>query len=100
MTENLSKKLEADASNIEKNLPNTPISTAYMCGIDYFRNNVWHKIEEEPEPGREVILRTSKGTKVHPNTTKSLMAWSYFVRITRAESWAYSEDFIPETAKQ
>lgn len=100
MTENLSKKLEADASNIEKNLPNTPISTAYMCGIDYFRNNVWHKVEEEPVPGKEIIIRTSKGMKIHPNATKSLMAWDYFVRITGAKSWAYSEDFIPESAKQ
>ncbi len=97
MTENLSRKLEADAFNIEKNLPNTPISTAYMCGIDFFRNNVWHKAEEEPEPGREIVLRTSKGMKVHPNTTKSLMAWSYFVHITRAESWAYGEDLLPDT---
>ena len=96
MTEELSKKLEVDAANIEKALPNTPISTAYMCGVDFFRNNVWHQAAEEPAPGREIILRTSKGMKVHPNTTKSLMAWSYFIRITRAESWAYSEDFLPD----
>ena len=36
MTEELSKKLEADATNIEKNLPNTSISTAYMCGVDFY----------------------------------------------------------------
>lgn len=98
MTEELSKKLEADATNIEKKLPNTSISTAYMCGVDFFRSNVWHRAEEEPRSGKEIILRTSKGMKVHPNTTKRLMAWGYFIRITRTESWAYSEDFLPDPA--
>lgn len=98
MTEELSKKLEDDTANIEKNLPNTSISTAYMCGVDYFRNKAWHQAAEEPKPGKEIILITSKGMRVHPNTTKSQMAWSYFIRITRTESWAYSEEFLPDPA--
>ena len=79
-----------------------PISTqdAFVHGVNKYLEIVWHPIEEEPIPGREIIIRTDKGMKVHPNATKTLMAWNYFMRITRAKSWAYSEDFIPKTTKQ
>jgi len=95
MTEELINKLEADATNIEKNLPNTSISTAYMCGVDSLRNNAWHNAKEEPEPGKEIIIKTPKGMKVYANAVKQLMAWDYFMRIARGTHWAYVENFCP-----
>lgn len=99
MTEETKEKLLAAANEDTLQSKDYPISTqdAFVHGVNKYLEMIWHSAEEEPSPGREIILRTSKGMKVHPNTTKSQMAWSYFIRITRAENWAYSEDFLPES---
>ena len=98
MTDQLRKAMEEDALGLEQNFPTTPIHVAYKCGSDYLRLHAWHDAEEEPEPGKEIIIKTAKGMKIHPNAVKSLMEWSYFVRITRCEAWAYTEEFLPDPA--
>lgn len=57
--------------------------------------SLWHDAEEEPEAGRELITRSSKGIKVYPNPKNSHMAWPFFTRISRISSWLYSEDLLP-----
>ena len=99
MTEETKEKLLAAANEDTLQSKDHPISTqdAFVHGVNRYLGMIWRQAAEEPAPGREIILKTSKGMKVHPNTTKSQMAWSYFIRITRAESWAYSEDFLQES---
>ena len=99
MTEQMKEKLLAAATEDTMQSKDYSISTqdVYVHGINWYLANIWHDAKEEPEPGREIIIKTAKGTKVHPNTTKSLMAWDYFMRITRGTQWAYTEDLIPQT---
>ena len=89
----MKEKLLAAATEDTMQSKDYPISTqdAYVHGVNRYLANIWHDAKEEPEPGREFIIKTAKGTKVHPNTTKSLMAWDYFMRITRGTQWAFVE---------
>ena len=66
-------------------------------GTTWFRNHIWHSSDEQPQPGRELIVLTAKGIKIYPNPSNSKMAWDFFVRITHVEHWAYSEDILPDT---
>ena len=100
MTEQLRKQMEEDALGLEQNFPTTPIHVAYKCGSDYLRFHAWHEASEEPERGKEIIIKTDKGLKVHSNAAYSLMDWNYFVRISRCLMWAYSEEFLPDSAPE
>lgn len=60
---------------------------------------LWHDAGEQPEPGREIIVRNAKGIKIYPNPSNSNTSWLFFTRISRAVTWAYSEDIIPPESK-
>lgn len=96
MTEELRKAMEEDALKLEQNFPGISIHEAYKCGGDFLRLHAWHDAQEEPKVGREVIIQTRKGMKQFPNKVKMKMSWEFYVRITGAQSWAYSEDFLPD----
>lgn len=56
---------------------------------------LWHGAEEEPKPGHDLLIRTEKGIKAYPNPKNTQTSWEFFVRISHARSWAYSEDILP-----
>ena len=72
------------------------ISEKIEEGVSWYRNSLWHETGETPLPGRELIVSTYKGIKIYPNPSNGKMAWPFFVRISRAARWAYSEDILPD----
>ena len=61
---------------------------------------LWHESNEEPQAGRELIVKSSRGTKVYPNHLNTKMSWQCFVRITRVLEWAYSDELSLEDTVQ
>ena len=61
---------------------------------------LWHNVDEEPEAGRELLILNSKGIKVYPNPKNAHTSWQFFVRISRAQAWAVTDDILPEQEKE
>ena len=97
MTEQMKQALEKAVVEDTGKKKDNPISTqdAYMHGALTFLSLLWNPASKKPDPGRELIILNSKGIKVYPNPVNTKMAWEFFVRITRVEKWAYSENILP-----
>ncbi len=107
MTEETRKRLIADSVNFGERVQygvdddiSTVFADNFLEGADWSRNNIWHPSDEQPQPGRELIVITFKGIKIYPNPSNSKMAWPFFVRISRADRWAYAEDILPDKDRE
>lgn len=63
-------------------------------------STLWKKSEEEPKPGRELIIRNAKGIKIYPNPKNSHTSWEFFRRIAKVDFWAYSDEILPEVMEE
>lgn len=99
MTEQMLQALEKAAVKDTGKTKDYPISTqdAALHGANLFLENLWHQVDVPPEPGKDLIVKSQKGMKIYPNPANTKMSWDFFVRISRAISWAYSEDILPNT---
>jgi len=72
MTKDLESRLLAHAEN-EAGQNKDDFVRGGKCIIGLF----WHDAEEEPEPGREIIIRNKNGIKVYPNPMNTQTAWPF-----------------------
>lgn len=88
MTKELLEKLEK-ASNEQ----------SFRDGIDWFKKNLWHKLSDIPENGKEVIIKCKDThderifltqAKIFDNWEKTLDRLSLF----RVIEWFYVEDLL------
>ena len=97
MTEQMKQALEKTVVEDTVRKKDYPISTqdASVRGALIFLSLLWNPASKKPDPGRELIILSSKGIKIYPNPSNTKMAWEFFVRISHVEKWAYSEDILP-----
>ena len=103
MTDDLKTKLEGLADKAVENCPDEQRpekKELFLRGSQAVIDQLWRSPEEPPQPGRELIVKSTKGMKIYPNPQNGKMSWEFFARIARIISWAYSEDILPEKEKE
>lgn len=71
---------------------------AFRDGVEWFKEAIWHKREEEPEFNRRLITQhiTLMGELGYDLTTNiPAYSWELYVKGAHITKWCYIEDILP-----
>jgi len=72
------------------------LDIAAHFGANWYRNNVWHSPDEEPEQGMAFAIIEDDGTLTASYTMlEGGMDWEKIKDIDGCQCWAYCEDLLP-----
>ena len=72
------------------------LDMAAHFGANWYRNNVWHSPDEEPEQGMAFAIIEGDGTLTASYTMlEGGMNWEKIKDIDGCQCWAYCEDLLP-----
>ena len=82
------------------------IESAVLYGANWYRNNIWHPTNEDPDEGKDLLLtaKTSKGDTAYyiglfdSSSRKVLITVRTgfpWLPISHFERWAYLDDLLP-----
>ncbi len=101
MTEQTKKALLVKAEKIVKESADTMLATMFMNGADWYRNHIWHDIDEEPDFSKFILLYDEKGGYLSPASRWPFKDMPGFVEAMNKKyganytKWVYMEDILP-----
>ena len=85
----------ASSSLIDDEYPGE-IQEAFIEGISWFLDNLWHDASEEPKDNYDILIESLKGTYTEYATYRhnSAQLWSDFVDRSHTTRWLYIADLL------
>jgi hypothetical protein len=73
------------------------LDMAAHFGANWYRNNIWHSPDEEPEHGEGFAIIDRNGILIasYNMMVGSSMSWEKIKEIDGCKCWAYCEDLMP-----
>lgn len=67
----------------------------FIAGADWRINSVWHKPEEVPEVGRQILVDKIVGFELYILVKSIFFHWKEIAQYNYVVRWAYIDDLIP-----
>lgn len=99
MTDQMREKMQ---DRLFEAYPNEDKRFAYVRGMNWYRNNTWHDINEKPEEHRELLIYKVRDcgnsfyTALYSSANDTVFINGQWHKLSTMTKWAYVEDLIAD----
>ena len=106
MTDEMKKSLMDKSGKIAEQSGDTMQATMFINGADWYRNNVWHDINEKPEERKELLVYKKRDCDdsfyiaLYSSDNDTVFINGRWYKLSTMTRWAYLDDLVSDDMNQ